>query len=87
MGSACLLCCLPLRVLCGLVRLSYAVVFALPFQVLKWVFGCVVLEAVRVVHVIICKCVVHRGVQYSYKGKLESDRIPKTMLYRPRATC
>ena len=40
----------------------YAVVFALLFQVPKWVSGCVVLEAVRVVHVIICKCIVQRGV-------------------------
>ena len=64
--SACLLCgllyCPILRVLCGLLRWSYAVVFALLFQVSKWVLGCVVLEAVRVVHVIICKCVVQRGV-------------------------
>ena len=51
-----------MRVLCGLVRWSYAVVFALMFQVSKWVSGCVVLEAVRVVHVIVCKCVVQRRV-------------------------
>ena len=31
-------------------------------RVSKWVSGSVVLEAVRVVHVIICKCVVQRGV-------------------------
>ena len=61
-GSACLLCGLLSRVLCGLVRWSHAVVFALLFQVSKWVFRCVVLEAVRVVHGIICKCVVRRGV-------------------------
>ena len=70
--SACLLCgllcCLLLRVLCGLVRWSYDVVFALLFQVSKWVSGCVVLEAVRVVHVIICKCVVQRGVAYLVPG-------------------
>ena len=62
--SSCLLCGLLccLRVLCGLVRWFYAVMFALLFQVLKWVSGCVVLEGVRVVHVIICKCVVQRGV-------------------------
>ena len=57
-----LLCSLLLRVLFGVVRWSYAVVFALLVQVSKWVSGCVVLEAVRVVHVIICKCVVQRGV-------------------------
>ena len=28
----------------------------------KWVSGCVVLEAIRVVHVIIYQCVVQRGV-------------------------
>ena len=38
------------------------VVFALLFQVSKWVSGCVVLEAVGVVHIIICKCVVQKGV-------------------------
>ena len=40
----------------------YSVVFALLFQVSTWVSACVVLEEVRVVHVIICKCVVQRGV-------------------------
>ena len=68
-----LLYCLLLRVLCGLVRSSYAVVFALLFQVSKWVSGCVVLEAVRVVHVIICKCVMQRGVAV-VEGVIQSDR-------------
>ena len=39
-----------------------SVTFALLFQVPKWVSGCVVLEAVRVVHVNICKFVAQRGV-------------------------
>ena len=58
----CLLCCLLSRVLCGRVRWSCAVVFALLFQVSRWVFGYLVPEAVRVVHVLICTCVVQRGV-------------------------
>ena len=37
-------------------------VFVLLFQVSKWVCRFVVLEAVRIVHVIICKCAVQRGV-------------------------
>ena len=56
-----LLHCLLSRVLCGLVRWCCAVVIALLFQVSKLVFECVVLEAVRVVHVISWKYVVQRG--------------------------
>ena len=58
-----LLCCLLLRTCCvawcdGLTLWC----FALLVHVSKWVSGCVVLEAVQVVHVIISKCVVQRGV-------------------------
>ena len=34
---------------------------------IKWVSGCVVLEAVRVMHVFICKCVVQRRVAFGTK--------------------
>ena len=43
-------------------------VFALLFQVSKWVFRCVVQGAVRVVHGIIRKCVVQSGVAVLSEG-------------------
>ena len=77
--SACLLCGL---MLCGLVRWSYAVVFALLFQVSKLVSGCVVLEAVRVVHVIICKCVVQRGVAVVFLTRVICTYCDRLLLLR-----
>ena len=74
--------------LCGLVRWSYAVVFALLFQLSKWVSGCVVLEAVRVVHVIICKCVVQTGVARGGGGRTRvhqeagAEKIQRTYVRR-----
>ena len=56
------MCCLFVRAVWPGAMVLFSVVFALLFQVSKWVSGCVVLEAVRVVQVIICKCVVRRGV-------------------------